>query len=84
MINKIKNSGTEFYHGNLKPSNIFYNENEGEIEWKITDFGIPSLYPNKYYKQPLMEYNMSLSKTNVSFMSENYEAELYTLGVILL
>ena len=31
MLNRIKNSGTDFYHTNLKPSNIFLTFNEDSV-----------------------------------------------------
>ena len=86
LLIKMKKSGTDFYHRNLKPSNIFYQVLQGqekEIVWKITECGLITKYPNQFYRKP-MEMDMMQNKSNLSFSVDSSDYDLYSLGIILL
>ena len=81
IINRIKNSGSDFFHRNLKPSNVFYHLKEGEVEWRISEWGLITNHINKYYSKPIQA---SMKKSNHSFTKDYFEGDLYSLGVIIL
>lgn len=86
ILNRIKNSGTDFYHTNLKPSNIFCAFNENDLECLVSECGLITKYPNKFYSRPLGGYSnvMNNKSANLSFSKDSYEGDLYSLGVIAL
>lgn len=82
-INRLKISGSEIVQGNIKPSNIFLVYNESEIEWKMSQLGLPTAIGNVFYQQ-VAQVEMK-SKTNLSSMyDQQHESNLYALGIILL
>lgn len=73
------------YHGNLKPSNIFYKEGG----WQVSECGLLSCRINKYYAkgfEPTFDRQKSIQYClAVDQMSElGLTRDLYSLGVIAL
>jgi hypothetical protein len=69
-----------FFHGNLKPSNIFYKDGG----WQIGECGLPSARINKYYAKGFEGIFDKNKSVQYSLASEQYglERDLYALGIM--
>lgn len=87
LIEYLCNSAKELHslgiiNGNVKPSNIFIEYNDGEINYKISDY---------CYNQKYLKYDLRVSECNIQYFSPeqlenkelNEKVDIWSIGSII-